>query len=139
MNFELLSLQMQVRPNDLDSFGHVNNATVLEYLETGRWDWLKQHNLHKKQQIFPVVARIEVNYRKEIIQENVVINTKLEQPDKKSKYQANFWQSIEIIKAGNPLVAVDARIKIVFIDSTERTLRTLEDFLAGASKQESIN
>ncbi|BAY61691.1 hypothetical protein NIES22_17580 [Calothrix brevissima NIES-22] len=139
MNFEMLSLQMQVRPNDLDSFGHVNNATVLEYLETGRWDWLKQSNLHKKQQIFPVVARIEVNYRKEIIQENVVINTRLEQADKASQYQANFWQSIEIIKAGNPLVAVEARIKIVFIDSIERTLRTLEDFLAGANQQESIN
>ncbi|MBD2212170.1 acyl-CoA thioesterase [Calothrix sp. FACHB-156] len=133
MNFELVSLQLQVRPNDLDSFGHVNNATVLEYLETGRWHWLKQHNLQGKQKILPVVARIEVNYRKEIILENVMINTKLESDKKASNYQANFWQSIEIIKEGNPLVAVEARIKLVFIDSTKRTLRTLQEFLEVAN------
>ncbi|WP_445633375.1 Thioesterase superfamily protein [Nostoc sp. DSM 114161] len=134
MNFELVSLKLQVRPNDLDSLGHVNNATVLEYLETGRWDWLKYHNLQGKKSIFPVVARIEVNYRKEIIQENVVINTKLEEAKEPSHYQANFWQSIEIIKQGNPLVAIEARIKVVFIDSRERTLRTLQDFLEGSNE-----
>lgn len=133
MSFELVSLKLQVRPNDLDSLGHVNNATVLEYLETGRWDWMKHHNLQIKQKIIPVVARIEVNYRKEIILENVVINTKLEEANKTSHYQANFWQSIEIFKEGNPLIAVEARIHLVFIDSTERTLRTLQDFLEAAS------
>ncbi|MBW4566272.1 MAG: acyl-CoA thioesterase [Mojavia pulchra JT2-VF2] len=139
MSFELVSLRLQVRPNDLDSLGHVNNATVLEYLETGRWDWLKHHNLQIKQKIVPVVARIEVNYRKVIILEDVIINTKLEAANKTSLYQANFWQSIEIFKEGNPLVAVEARIQLVFIDSTERTLRTLQEFLAASNNSNSIN
>lgn len=93
----------------------------------------KQHNLDGEQKILPVIARIEVNYRKEIILENVVINTKLESDKKAYNYQANFWQSIEIIKEGNPLVAVEARIKLVFIDSSQRTLRTLPEFLEGAN------
>jgi len=140
MSFELVSLKLQVRPNDLDSLGHVNNATVLEYLETGRWDWLKHHNINIKQKIVPVVARIEVNYRREIILEDVIVNTKLEQANQSSLYQANFWQSIEVIKEGNSLVAVEARIQVVFIDSIERTLRTLQEFLKEASNNsDSIN
>lgn len=129
INFESVSLELQVRPNDLDSLGHVNNATVLEYLEAGRWAWLQHHNLQSEQKIFPVVARIEVNYRKEIKLENVIVNTKLEEAKKPSNYQAIFGQSIEISNEGNPLVAVEARIKVGFIDSVERKLRTLQEFL----------
>lgn len=86
------------------------------------------------------MARIEVNYRKEIILEDVIVNTKLEQSNQPSLYQANFWQSIEVVKEGNLLVAVEARIQVVFIDSTERTLRTLQEFLKSASNNSnSIN
>ncbi|MBU7587433.1 MAG: hypothetical protein KAF91_32165 [Nostoc sp. TH1S01] len=43
-------------------------------------------------------------------------------------------------KEGNSLVAVEARIQVVFIDSTERTLRTLQEFLKAASNHSnSIN
>ncbi|MBU7584508.1 MAG: acyl-CoA thioesterase [Nostoc sp. TH1S01] len=140
MSFELVSLKLQVRPNDLDSLGHVNNATVLEYLETGRWDWLKYHKLQIKQKIIPVIARIEVNFRKEIILEDVIIKTKLEEANKLAQYQANFWQSIELFREKNLLVAVEARIQLVFIDSTQRTLRTLQEFLEEANNHNnSIN
>ena len=77
MNFEAVNLKLQVRPNDLDSLGHVNNATVLEYLEAGRWSWLEHHNLFHGQKIIPVVARIEVNYSREILPGEVKIITKL--------------------------------------------------------------
>lgn len=33
-------IDMPVRWGDLDAFGHVNNATVLQYVESGRVDYL---------------------------------------------------------------------------------------------------
>ncbi|RKI59045.1 acyl-CoA thioesterase, partial [Corallococcus sp. AB049A] len=45
MHFEESSLTLRVRPNDLDTLGHVNNATTLEYLEAGRWAWLERQGL----------------------------------------------------------------------------------------------
>lgn len=128
MNFESVSFNLQVRPNDLDSMGHVNNAIVLEYLETARWAWLQHHNLQSSKTIIPVVVRIEINYRKEILMGNVVINTKLDD-SKKLRYQAFFQQSIEIIKEGESLLAVEAKIKVGFIDSNTGKLQTVENFL----------
>lgn len=129
MNFEAVNLTLQVRPNDLDSLGHVNNATVLEYLEAGRWSWLDHHNLRRGQRIIPVVARIEINYRREILPGEVRVITKIEDVEKEYHYQAVFYQFVETFKDGNTTVAAEARVKVAFIDSLERTLRTLEDFL----------
>jgi acyl-CoA thioester hydrolase len=129
MKFEPVSLTLPVRPNDLDSLGHVNNATVLEYLEAGRWLWLDQHNLRRGQRILPVVARIEINYRREILPGEVKVITEIEDTDKEYRYQAVFCQTLEIFTGGSATIAADARVKVAFIDATERTLKSLQDFL----------
>ena len=43
-----------VRWNDLDAFGHVNNATYLVYAQEARYTWSKMHEM--------VVARAEVDF-----------------------------------------------------------------------------
>ncbi|WP_460204030.1 acyl-CoA thioesterase [Scytonema sp. NUACC21] len=129
MKFEPISLTLQVRPNDLDSLGHVNNATVLEYLEAGRWLWLDHHNLRHGQRILPVVARIEINYRREILPGEVRVITKIEDTEKEYCYQAVFCQTVEIFTNGAAIIAADARVKIGFIDAVERKLKSLQDFL----------
>lgn len=129
MNFEPITLKIQVRPNDLDISGHVNNATVLEYLEAGRWSWLEYHNLARGQRIIPVVARVEINYCREILLGEVKIITKLEELEKPRHYQVVFEQSVETFKNGTATIAAEARVKVAFIDSIERTLRTLQDFI----------
>jgi YbgC/YbaW family acyl-CoA thioester hydrolase len=129
IKFEPVSVTIAVRPNDLDSLGHVNNATVLEYLEAGRWAWLQHYKFQGKQKIIPVVARIEVNYHKEIMMENVVVKTDLAQNETSSYYRAFFHQSVEVIKEGKSITAIEAYIKVGFIDSVERKLRTVQDFL----------
>jgi len=53
-----------VRPNDLDALGHVNNAVVLE---TGRRDWLDRRRLRSTGAVLGVVARLEIDYRAEIL------------------------------------------------------------------------
>lgn len=130
MKFEPVTLKLQVRPNDLDSLGHVNNATVLEYLEAGRWAWLDRHLLRRGQQILPVVSRIEIDYHREILPVEIAVTTELEQPeDKFTCYKVFFNQSVETGQENKLIVAAKARIKVAFIDRVERCLRSLQDFL----------
>jgi YbgC/YbaW family acyl-CoA thioester hydrolase len=44
--------KLSVRTYELDSFGHVNNATYLQYFEVARCDWLKHAGLP-----FPEIQR----------------------------------------------------------------------------------
>lgn len=134
MLFEESHLTLRVRPNDLDSLGHVNNATVLEYLEAGRWAWMDQHGLRRGARVLPVVSRLEVDYRREILPQEVLVRTKLESPASAEEledsltYRATFRQHV-LIDAGQQL-AIEARLQVAFIDSAERTLCSLQDFLA---------
>ena len=135
MRFEESTLPLRVRPNDLDSLGHVNNATVLEYLEAGRWAWMEEHALRRDSRILPVTSRIEVDYRREILPQEVLVRTVLEpslseDSEDEVSYRVYFRQRI-LLKQGEQ-VAAEARVQVAFIDSVERTLRTLQDYLSVA-------
>ncbi len=58
---------IRVRSYELDSFGHVNNATFLNYLEAARGDYLEQMGLSfndfAKWQSYPVIVRHEIEYK----------------------------------------------------------------------------
>lgn len=64
------SAAVPVRPTDLDSNGHVNNAVYVEYLQCGRWAWLDRVGLPRATLraagITVVVARLEVDFEREI-------------------------------------------------------------------------
>ena len=53
-----------VRWNDLDAFGHVNNAKYLTYAESARIDWGQQQFAEKSDSVLVqmTVARSEVDY-----------------------------------------------------------------------------
>lgn len=58
---------LTVRSYELDSFGHVNNGTYTNYLESARCDYLKEAGIHfsdfdawKK---FPVIAKVMIEYK----------------------------------------------------------------------------
>ena len=132
MNFETTTLVVPVRPNDLDSLGHVNNAIVLEYLEAGRWAWLAHHGLRRTGRVVPVVSRIEVDYRREILPPEVVVTTVLEADEafldpEAVSYRAVFHQTV--VPAGEDRLAAEALVKVAFIDVATRSLRTIQDFL----------
>jgi acyl-CoA thioester hydrolase len=58
--------QIEIRWNDLDVMGHVNHAVFLTYLEEARDEWLGRM-LEDPEQIWNyVVARIEIDYRREL-------------------------------------------------------------------------
>ena len=64
---EILTSTIHVASYELDSFGHVNNATFLNYLEKARGDFLQARGLsfHDffKWNRFPVVIRVRADYK----------------------------------------------------------------------------
>jgi len=137
VRFEDSSLTLRVRPNDLDSLGHVNNATALEYLETGRWAWLEHNGLRQGASIIGLTLRVEVDYRKEIAPQEVVVWTHLEDPGPEElsdaeavHYRVRFHQKI-LVDSGRQL-AVEAHVEAGFVRTADRSLCTVEEFLEAA-------
>jgi acyl-CoA thioesterase FadM len=137
VRFDESVLTLRVRPNDLDSLGHVNNATALEYLEAGRWAWMERNALRKVSQVVALTMRVEVDYRKEISPQEVVVHTRLEAPSEEElgdehevHYRVRFHQRILI--DGGTRLAVEARVQAAFVHATDRSLCSLQDFLAAS-------
>lgn len=57
--------RIQVRWRDVDALGHVNNATIVTFLETARTE-LWRERFGGGSQIPFVVARVEVTYKRQI-------------------------------------------------------------------------
>ena len=75
--FELL-----IRESDLDTFGHVNNATYLRMFEDARWEHVTRmgYGLKKIRETGqgPVILEVNVKYFKEVrLREKVTITTEL--------------------------------------------------------------
>jgi acyl-CoA thioesterase FadM len=135
--FEDSSLTLRVRPNDLDSLGHVNNATALEYLEAGRWAWLERNGLRQGGAVIGLTMRVEVDYRKEIAPQEVVVWTHLEAPapeelddPEAAHYRVQFHQ--KILTGAGRQVAVEAHVQAAFVRTADRSLCSLQEFLEAA-------
>lgn len=64
----LARIPIGVRWRDMDSFGHVNNAKYVSYLEEARIRWLVGvPGLDMKGPVLPVVVNTNVNYRRPIV------------------------------------------------------------------------
>lgn len=137
MHFGESRLTLPVRPNDLDALGHVNNAVALEYLETGRWDWLGRQGLVHGDRLVAVVARIEVDYLAEIPRGAVEVRTLLESPtaaqldDGDVTFRARFRQRLHLPQSDR--LAVDALVTVAFLDAAQRCLVSMQDFLDAAA------
>ncbi|PTX60259.1 thioesterase-3 [Melghirimyces profundicolus] len=75
------SIEIEVRPTEIDVMGHVNNAKYLEYMEWGREDWYNKANLSfdrfTEMNIGTVTVNININYRKEArLGEHLTIRTR---------------------------------------------------------------
>ena len=59
---------IEVRFNDLDAMGHVNNAVVISYMEQGRFQWWRSFLGGRRfQEEGFLIARVEVDYRTPIL------------------------------------------------------------------------
>jgi len=108
--------EIQVRWRDIDAKSHVNNATIVTYLETARTE-LWRHRFGGGVDIPYVVARVEVDYRRQItIDDEVRIGLWVE--DLKGASYV-FAYRIEV----NGRHAVDARTLMAHIGPKGRPIR----------------
>lgn len=75
-----VTLEIVVRPTEIDVNGHVNNTKYVEYLEWGREEWYERADLDydtfTRMGIQTVTVNININYRKECRQgEKLIIIT----------------------------------------------------------------
>jgi holo-[acyl-carrier protein] synthase len=129
-----VDLDVDVRPNDIDALGHVNNASAIEYLEAGRHAWLRATGRRGRATIVPVVSRIDAQYRAEIRTHRVRVRTVLDEASRQAleegpTYRSSFRQSIWTERDGQPVLAVEARVDVAFIDREAGELGTAQDFL----------
>jgi len=61
------STKIKVRSYDMDSFGHVNNAIYLNYLEAARCDYMNERGLSfndfEEWKRYPVVTEVNIQYK----------------------------------------------------------------------------
>ena len=108
------SISLSVRGYELDSYGHVNNAVYLQYLEHARWVFMKDQGLLERiyaDGLFLVVVETQIRYLRETsIFDELVVETALEDV----KPYLAFRQKILNDKTG--LTVARATIKTIFVD-----------------------
>jgi acyl-CoA thioester hydrolase len=61
---------IEIRWRDVDAYGHVNNAVFLTYLEEARDEWLERALGAEGDAWDYVIARVEVDFRRELTLED---------------------------------------------------------------------
>lgn len=114
----LFRSQIEVRGYELDSFGHVNHATYVSYLEHARWHVLRDAGItletfrHWKR--WPVIARIEVDYlRPTFLGDLLEIETRIV-----SHKKTSFVFEQRILRKGEPVLK--AHVQAVMVNDLGR-------------------
>lgn len=130
-HYRVTEMTHHVRPSDLDMFGHVNHAKPIDYFELGRFDWLTQNRFPLDERWKPVVARIEVHYRRELFLTQIRVQTVLAEL---KQYTAEFQQSVFV--PGHDAPAVTGSVRVSFISKETKRPMRLRDVEALACFQE---
>lgn len=81
---------------ELDSFGHVNNAVYLNYLEAARWYGFKQINamdLLSELGLFPVIIETNIKYLQELkLFDSIIIETEWSCSDSIVENRHKIWK-----------------------------------------------
>jgi acyl-CoA thioester hydrolase len=114
---------IEIRWRDLDVYGHVNNAVYLTYLEEGRDEWLGT-TLGDAAEIWNwVLARVAVDYRRELSldDDRIVASCRLDRVGTKSV------RTREEIRTSDGVLAAEAEAVIVARDRDSGASRPLTD------------
>jgi len=113
----MIELPMRIRWRDVDSYGHVNNAVYLTYLEEARDRWVEQ--------TLPdtnfVIVRIAIDYRRELAlaDEEVTVTCR------GIGYGTSSIRTSEQVLAKGGWVAAESESVVVAHDAIERRARSL--------------
>jgi acyl-CoA thioester hydrolase len=120
------SLLLRVRIYECDSYNHVNNAVYLHYLETARYEFLKDIGFDYKEMISRgygvYVARIEIDYKKPALaDEEIQIES---EPVKKGAVSGVIRQTI---RRGDEVI-ITANVTWVFVDAKGAPVKLPPEF-----------
>ncbi len=106
---------LTVRTYECDSYGHVNNAVYLHYLEFGRYEYLKSIGFDYPTVIASgyglYVARVEIDYRRPAFADDTLLIRSW--PTKKGAVSGVIAQEI---RRGDDVI-VEAKVTWAFVDS----------------------
>jgi acyl-CoA thioester hydrolase len=125
---EILASQHTVTSYELDSFGHVNNAVFLNYLEKARCDFMTLKGLRFddffKWHRYPLVVRAVLEFKYPAkAGDKLLINGWI------AKYSpASFTMQYEIINRDTGRVILTAETFHVFVDDNNRPSRIPGEF-----------
>jgi acyl-CoA thioester hydrolase len=114
--------QIEIRWRDLDSSRHVNNAVYLTYLEEVRTEWL-EHALGSSSSVYEfVLARIAIDYRRELtLEDQVVAGCRL------ARIGTSSIATVEEIRTAAGELAAEAEAVVVAWSPDEGASRPLTD------------
>ena len=122
-----LSAKLKVRSYELDGYGHVNNATYLQYLEFARGEYMSQmgipfrHDMPENVRFFVVNANLTFKSSATMDDDLEIVGTIL----KVGNTSFTIKQDIYNINTG--ILVLDSHITIVFVDKNDSPIR-IPDF-----------
>lgn len=106
--------KIRVRTYECDSYGHVNNANYLNYLEYARFEFLRDINFDYQGMLKAgygvYVARVEIDYKRPAVMDDEILIQSW--PVKKGAVSGVIEQKIT---RGNDTIA-EARVTWAFVD-----------------------
>lgn len=123
-----LTATHRVRTYELDSFGHVNNAVFLNYLEHARTEYLLQRGLSftifKKWNAFPYVVEVDIKYKAPAVVHDIL----------EIRGEITSWRRVSFVlhyeifnQTKNRLCAV-ADVTFGFVDRNEKLISIPAEF-----------
>lgn len=133
-------LNLRVRTYECDGYNHVNNAVYLHYLETARYEMLKDIGLDYKALIKAgygvYIARVEIDYKKPALADDeIVIET---WPIKKGAVSGIFEQHIKRGDKDSEEILITAKVTWASVDSSGAPKKLPPEFDVDGLKPDSI-
>ena len=116
----MIELPMRIRWRDVDSYGHVNNAVYLTYLEEARDGWVRET---LGPEVDFVIVRIAIDYRRELSQDDDEVTVSCHGVG----YGTSSIRTAEEIVAKAGWIAAASESVIVAHDAGARSSRPLTD------------
>ncbi|PSJ80259.1 acyl-CoA thioesterase [Neisseria iguanae] len=120
-------MNIRVRNYHIDSYGHVNHARYLEFLEEARWAFFDRHGLSSLlENVHLVVALIDIRYRRAAVDGNEL--RILSHIKELTARHLHLMQTIELVHSGK--TAVEAGITLMPVKAASgRSIRFPDNLL----------
>jgi acyl-CoA thioester hydrolase len=124
--------QIEIRWRDQDPYGHVNNAVYLTYLEEVRDEWLERALGDGERLWDYVIARVEVDFRRELTQQDDTVRARCELQE----MGRSSVRTREALLTEDGTVAAEAQCVLVARDRDSGSSRPLTDDERAAFERE---